>query len=179
MTNELAANLKQSLGWHKARVDCLVQLTLTLIVTRSVNLKELACVICGEAKLDSYYRRLQRCFSQVTLPRHAVAKLIMGLLFPLGDGVYLSIGRTNGQWGKKNINLLVLSVCYRGAAMPLYWRSLDKKGNSDTNARSILMNPFLEGFGHERVLGVLGDREFVGAEWFAYLINHEIPRGFN
>ena len=55
-----------------------------------------------------------------------VAKLIMGLLFPLGDGVYLSIDRTNGQWEKKNINLLVLSVCYRGAAMPLYWMSLDK-----------------------------------------------------
>ena len=175
MTNELAANLKQSLGWHKARVDCLVQLIMGLIMTRSVNLKELACVVSGEAKLDSHYRRLQRFFSQVTLPRHAVAKLIMGLFFPLGERVYLSIDRTNWLWGKKNINLLVLSVCYRGAAMPLYWMSLDKKGNSDTNERILLMNHFLEGFGRDRILGVLGDREFIGADWFAYLIHREIP----
>ena len=59
--------------------------------------------------------------------------------------------------------------------MPLYWMSLDKKGNSDTNERILLMNHFLEGFGRDRILGVLGDREFIGADWFAYLIHREIP----
>ena len=67
--------------------------------------------------------------------------------------------RTNWQWGKKNINLLVLSACYKGVAIPLYCIALDKKGNSDTSERIQLIDYFLEGFGRKKIAGLLGDRE--------------------
>lgn len=83
--------------------------------------------------------------------------------------------RTNWQWGKCNLNFLVLSACYRGSAIPLYWIALDKKGNSDTSERIKLIDRFLKGIGRERLLSLLADREFVGSEWFAYLAKKEIP----
>jgi len=75
MTNELEDNLKQVLGWHKLRVQCLVQIVLGLIAVRTVNLKELACFFSGAAELDSTYRRLQRFFAEVKFPRHVIAQL--------------------------------------------------------------------------------------------------------
>ena len=83
--------------------------------------------------------------------------------------------RTNWQWGKKNINLLVLSACYKGVAIPLYCIALDKKGNSDTSERIQLIDYFIEGFGCKKIAGLLGDREFIGEDWFAYLRKHQIP----
>lgn len=175
MINELEDNLKQAFGWHKSRINCLVQIVVGLIAVRSVNLKELACSLSGEAELSSHYRRLQRFFAQIKFPKHTIAKLIMGLFFSDKETVYLSIDRTNWQWGKMPINLLVLSVCYRGAALPLYWVALNKKGNSDTKERIELVDNFVKCFGRRRIFGLSGDREFIGQDWFNYLLKQEIP----
>ena len=51
--------------------------------------------------------------------------------------------RTNWQWGKKNINILMLSITYKGIAIPLFWSLLDKKGNSNTSERIALMERFI------------------------------------
>ena len=83
--------------------------------------------------------------------------------------------RTNWRWGKKNINLLVLSACYKGVAIPLYCIALDKKGNSDTSERIQLIDYFIEGFGRKKIACLLGDREFIGEDWFKYLRNLKIP----
>lgn len=100
--------------------------------------------------------------------------MVAGLFLPDAP-VYLSMDRTNWQWGKSNINILVLSACYKGAAVPLYWIALDKKGNSDTQERIDLINKFIHGFGRNKILGLLGDREFIGEDWFDYLLKQEIP----
>ena len=50
MINELETNLKQALGWHKARITCFAQIIIGLIAVRSVNLKELACAFSGNTK---------------------------------------------------------------------------------------------------------------------------------
>jgi len=174
MLNELEANLKDTFGWHKSRIRCLVQIIVGLIAVRSVNLKELACAFMGESELNSHYRRLQRFFAQVRFPRHTLANLLLGLFYSADEKVYLSMDRTNWKWGKANINLLVLSACYRGVAIPLYWTALNKRGNSNTQERIALINEFIDGFGKARIAGLLGDREFVGDDWFSYLLDQKI-----
>lgn len=77
--------------------------------------------------------------------------------------------RTNWQWGKKNINILMLSITYIGIAIPLFWSLLDKKGNSNTSERIVLMERFIIQFGKDKILGLLADREFIGADWFRWL----------
>jgi hypothetical protein len=175
MINELEVTLKQSLSWNKPTTTCLVQILMAVITLRTVNLKKLACGIKGEASLESQYRRLQRFFAKVTFPAHVLAKLLAGLFFSPGEAFYLSMDRTNWQWGRSNLNFLVLSACYKGVAIPLYWVALDKKGNSDTAERIVLVNRFISGFGRKKIAGLLADREFVGNQWLAYLIESQIP----
>jgi AraC-like DNA-binding protein len=77
--------------------------------------------------------------------------------------------RTHRQWGKKNLNILMLAVVYKGIAIPVYWLLLDKKGNSDTRERIAIMKRFIKQFGKERLLGILAEREFIGERWLTWL----------
>jgi len=87
---------------------------------------------------------------------------------------YLVFDRTNWQWGKKNINILMLAVVYKGIAVPVYWLLLNKKGNSSSRERIALLKRFISQFGKERIIKVLADREFVGKEWFKWLKSQKI-----
>ena len=78
---------------------------------------------------------------------------------------YLALDRTNWKWGGININLLVLAVVYRGAAIPVYWLPLNKRGNSNSRERIALVQRFIGEFGRYRIRGILADREFTCAPW--------------
>jgi hypothetical protein len=54
----------------------------------------------------------------------------------------ISIDRTNWQFGKTDLNLLVLSVAHGDVGIPLFWRVLDKAGNSNATERIDLMQEF-------------------------------------
>jgi hypothetical protein len=88
---------------------------------------------------------------------------------------YLSLDRTNWKWGSINSNLLVLAVVYRGAAIPVYWLPLNKRGNSSSRERIALMKRFIHQFGRDRIKGLLADREFIGDEWLGWLRKEKIP----
>lgn len=81
--NELETTLKQVLGLHKSRIECLIGIVFGMIKLRTVNLKQLACAISGCTQIDSNYRRLQRFFEQVRLPRQLLAQMIYGIFFYL------------------------------------------------------------------------------------------------
>jgi hypothetical protein len=81
----------------------------------------------------------------------------------------LTLDRTNWQWGKKNINILMLAVVYKGIAIPVYWLLLNKKGNSNTKERIALLKRFIKRFGKTRIIRLLADREFIGKDWFTWL----------
>lgn len=169
----LSEILNEHFGWNKARMDCFVGMLVALIQMRTVNLVKLACAFEGKAKLDSRYKRIKRFFSGFTIDMAVVAAWAMDL-FGLNQ-VYLSMDRTNWQWGKADINILMLSVVYKGIAFPVLWSLLDKAGNSNTAERIVLIQTFVNRFGKERIAGVLGDREFIGNEWFGWLRKESIP----
>ena len=50
---------------------------------------------------------------------------------------------------------------------------LPKKGNSNTKERIELLEKFIQIFGVEKIDRLLGDREFIGETWFAYLSTHQ------
>ena len=68
----------------------------------------------------------------------------------------------------------MLSIVYRGIAIPLLWRLLDKRGNSDTAERIELIVRFIRQFGKSRLEILVADREFVGNVWFTWLLNEGI-----
>ena len=99
----------------------------------------------------------------------------MGLFGFTGTDSYLSLDRTNWKWGGININLLVLAVVYRGAAIPAYWLPPDKRGNSGGRERMALLQRFIGRFGKSRINRPLAGRGFVGDQWMAWLTKQQIP----
>ena len=70
---------------------------------------------------------------------------------------------------KKNINILMIVITYQGIGIPVVWMFLNKRGNSNTAERIALVKRFISIFGKEKIDCLLGDREFIGKAWFAYL----------
>ena len=174
--HELKAVLAGYLPWHGARIGFLAQLfLLALLKVRSVNLAELATGFGGNSKVDSHYKRLQRLFRSFEIDQDSLARRLVRLV-PVGDGPWrLTMDRTNWQFGKVDINFLVLGIAYRGIALPVFWSVLGKTGNSSTAERIALMERFLAVFGAARVGALLADRELVGEAGFRWLPTWRIP----
>jgi hypothetical protein len=98
----------------------------------------------------------------------------MALFGFLDTSFYLVMDRTNWQGGKKNLNILMLAVVYKGVAIPIYWVLLNKRGNSNTRERIAIIKRFTRQFGKERLLGILADREFIGGPGLSWLKTEQI-----
>ncbi len=174
LINELKSSLNGILHWDKRRIDCFVKILLGLMVVQAVNLKKLSCAMFGQASPDSNYRRLQRFFSRLRMDYNALAQLIV-VLFKFNQGKhYLILDRTNWKWGKCDINILFLCIAYKKIAVPIFWLVLNKRGNSSTRERAVLIQRFVDIFGKDNIAGVLGDREFIGKRWFEYLNSNDL-----
>lgn len=172
--SELSASLNGSFAWNKARMTCFVKMMLSLISTRTVNLNKIACSMSSTAEQASRYRRIQRFFAEFPIDFDMIAAFIFKLFFISGGKWYLTMDRTNWQWGKSDINILTLAVVFKGIAIPIYWELLDKRGNSDTPERIAIVQKFIDKFGKDCIAGLLGDREFIGGDWFDWLIKGQI-----
>lgn len=82
------------------------------------------------------------------------------------------LDRTDWKFGKKPINILTLGVNFNGISIPLAWISLGRAGNSKTIDRIAILKRVI---GKLNVNSFTADREFIGAEWFKFLIDAKIP----
>ena len=154
---------------------CFVGMLIALMGVGTVNLAQLALTFPSRALIPSRYRRMQRFFSGHWIDYNDVAQFVMKLFDFMDADIYLSLDRTNWKWGRTNINLLVLAVVYRGAAIPVYWLPLNKRGNSNSRERIALLKRFISRFGKNRLQGLLADREFIGDPWMGWLLKERIP----
>lgn len=166
--------LQPHLGWHGARVAFLALFLIALFRVKTVNLTELATAFIGKAKLESNYKRLQRFFGKFELNYYTVARLVANLM-NIPQPWVLSIDRTTWEFGDCVINILMLGVVHNGVAFPLLWWMLDKKGNSNSGERIELLDEFFEVFPEVEVSYLTADREFLGANWFKYLLEQAYP----
>ena len=167
--------LKDTLRWNKPRLQCFISLLGALLQVQQMDLSRLVQAMNDNAQLQSRYRRLQRFFQTTRFDYDAIAHLIMGM-FAFDQGhFYLTLDRTNWKWGRKNINLLVIAVAYKGIAIPIYWLVLNKQGNSNQRERIALLHRFIAQFGSTPIQAILGDREFIGQQWWAAMSLHSIP----
>ena len=173
---------EQYYDWSYRRIGFFGNLISSIIRSRSVNMQKVAENIEGNAMSGSNYRRIQRIFKDQKVDMEMTARLLSTIL-PDNEPWILCMDRTNWQLGKNNINLLVLSAAYKGMAIPLLWSFLTtdetgdvgKKGNSNDMQRRELMERFVSLFGKERIKTLTADREFIGKEWFGWLMQEDIP----
>ena len=166
--------LGKELPINAARVKFIVLLIISLIKVQSVNYERLAQGFDNPVELSSNLRRIQRFFAHFLLDSDLIARLLFKLL-PFAGPYSLTLDRTNWKFGQRNINILVLGVIYKGMALPLLWTFLgDKRGNSDQNERIALMNRYIDLLGVHTIDFLTADREFIGQDWWQFLIDHKI-----
>jgi len=167
--------LQQHLRWNAARVGFVSIFLIALIRVRTVNLAEIATGLSSEAKVASRYKRLQRFFREFEVDYESIALMVVKVM-KIPEPWVISIDRTDWKFGKTVFNVLTLGVVHHGIAFPLVWIMLDKKGNSNTRERCELWNRFLEIFADRQIDFLSADREFVGEEWFDYLLSDPCTR---
>lgn len=172
--NKIVASLKNETGWNKARVKFFVSFIYALYKIQTVSFVKLSQAIDGRASQESKLRRVQRFFAGFDMDGNLIAKLVFALL-PNKPPYHLSMDRTNWKFGKTNINILTISVCYMGVGLPLMWTILPKQGNSNWTERKELIDRCISLFGVDSIEAFMADREFIGGKWFDELIHNNIP----
>ena len=161
----------------------LLLLCTCILAVQSTNLRQCAKrvskLIGKEIKLETAYSRLKRFFQ--TGESEKILKGICILVIRTmcqHKECYLILDRTNWEFGKCKINLLVIGLLYKNVFIPLVWKDLEKKGNSNTKERLDLMDRLLNWWPKDSMkipqLYLAGDREFIGYKWLRGLEKRDI-----
>lgn len=156
------------LGWRLPRIMLIAHIVLAIIQKRTVNLSTLATSFDHTALTESNYKRLQR-FLRDNSWNIADIRALWTRWLPKEPWI-LCLDRTNWKLGKNNINILVLAVEWKGLAIPILWKLLPKKGNSNLQERISLLQEFVERYGIEKIQYITADREFRGILWIQWLL---------
>lgn len=145
-----------------------------ILSEKTVNLWKLKAGVgkqLGNSEVDSrsHYQRLKRWLWQEKVTPGIwiqIAKASLSLLG--GQTQCLIIDGSSWKSGGLIYHFLTLSVLYQGISVPVWWLELGRLGQSSQWHRQLLIRSAL------RLLNLkgkvlLGDREYVGLEWFASL----------
>lgn len=171
--NQLRNRLQLHFHWNFYRIRFLSRFITSLIISSTVNLTKIALLFNTESKHQSNYRSLQRFFKEYNIDYVEYMHFVLKQL-PSKEKFYIVMDRTNWKFGNNPINILMLGIIYKGQCFPFCWELLDKGGSSSSVERKELLEKAISVLGKERILGLLGDREFIGVRWFKYLIDSEI-----
>jgi hypothetical protein len=145
--SELLQILSNSLFLHKSRLVCLVRLITRLMLVGTVNLTKVSLAFGSDAKNDSRYRRLRRFFAEVKINFDQIARIVIVLLKQNTDEPWILIfDRTRWDLGECANNILVLSLSLGDIAVPLFWKHIEKRGNSHAHDRIELLERFSQVF---------------------------------
>src|SRR3954467_14339946 len=147
MRRDVTAALRLALQGHlslrKSRLESFCVLVVGVLLSRTVNLSHLACMVPTQAEIASNDRRLQRFFEQVLLDGSQRARVIVRIA-GVGSGPWLlALDRTCWTFGRYDINVLMLAIIHNGIAIPVMWDVLGRAGNSTTAQRSALLSDAL------------------------------------
>jgi hypothetical protein len=128
--------------------------------------------------MNNAYAKLIRFFKM-----HHIGNFILGirsLILTISeiDLQYLIVDRSNWKRGIKNFNLLTIGSLIENVFMPLHWLQLNKRGNSNIEDRKSLIEGLCDLIDKagRTITGsiLLADREFIGQQWFEYLLGKNL-----
>ena len=160
--------LKANLPFDDRRLQLLAALLVALFQLKTVNLTRLANILDVGAKPESKYRRLKRFFADYSIDAGLWAQLIIKLLDLKGRHI-LAIDRTLWQFGTTWVNILTLSLVVGNTSVPLFWKVLWHRGNSNLCQKTALLDCYIAVFGVSQVAYLCGDREFDSIKLVEYL----------
>lgn len=158
-----------------ARQKFIAQFVIGLIKSRNVQFCEVAQHLNDAVKPASNETRIQAFFRHVRPDADALAHLLLSLL-PGQGPVRLCLDRTAWQFGRCQVNVLLVTAGRDEWQVPLYWQLLaNGGGNSNAAQRIAVLERCVALVGRDRVALVLGDREFIGRTWLKWLHDNALP----
>lgn len=158
-----------------------------IIGSRTVNLYKHKDIAGGikqgkSIQAQSHYTSAIRFFKMPRIESFIWSVLLMLLSMPTFENLstcnYLVVDRTNWKRGAKNINLLTIGTLLQDVFVPLMWTQLDKRGNSNFQDRKTLITRLLrlmkQAGRTTKGMILLADREFIGSQWFEFLVSKEL-----
>jgi len=118
--------------------------------------------------------RFEDFFREVDLNYEILA---LCFLFCLGEKgkIRLCLDRMEWDFGRCQINILMLTASCGQVQVPLFWELLDNKsGNSNTFQRIDLLQKAVDLIGVKRIGILIADREFIGHIWLKFLKKNHI-----
>jgi hypothetical protein len=159
---------------NQARQKFVSQFVAGLIGSKKVQLNAVAEYLNEERENESNERRIQAFFKDCQLDYQQVAILLV--LFIAKGKVSLCLDRTEWDFGKCQVNILLISARCGAVGIPLFWELLDNKsGNSSVEDRCQLLEKVIALVGKQRIGLLVADREFVGKQWVSKLRQYQIP----
>jgi len=174
-SNALSEAIHNHIPLSPTRRETLAWLALLIMRHGTICLWRLAAHVATAAATDSVRRRFYRFFQHVELDGAMAAQVVVDLLGIRGKPWVLAMDRTNWEFGKATINILMIAVIWNGVGIPLIWTLLPSAGNSNTKTRTDLLDRLHAAFPNLKVVSLMGDREFIGDAWMAYLRERKIP----
>ena len=168
-SNALSRAIAKHIKLSATRRETLSWLTLLIMQHGTISLCRLAAHVASTAHITSVRRRFYRFFQFVWLDSTLAAHVVVELLGLSGKPWVLAIDRTNWDFGKVTINILMISVVCNGIGVPLLWMLLPTAGNSHTSERTELLDRLRAAFPDMKIAALMGDREFIGDAWMTYL----------
>jgi hypothetical protein len=173
-TKALSSAVSKHIHISPTRRETLAWLALLIMQQGTICLWRLAAYVTTAAQTESVRRRFYRFFQFVKLDGAMAAGVVVELLGLAGKPWVLAMDRTNWDFGKTTINILMISVIWNGMGIPLIWALLPHTGNSHTKTRTCLLDRLRKTFPTMTIASLMGDREFIGDTWMAYLKRNKI-----
>ena len=156
-----------------ARKKFMLNFAIGIILSKNVHVSDVVVHFDPNVELASHIRKAERFFNEYQLDYLQLAVLLLCFLPP--GRIHIAIDRTNWKFGAQNINFLTITAFCRGVGVPLLFELLDKKGNSNTSERKLLFKKLLRILPAKQIASFTADREFIGQDWYNFLITNKIP----
>jgi len=113
--------LQNYIPLNLSRAKYLASFIIAMLNCRTVNMAFLCNSMPSDIKAASWYRRMQRFVSEVSISWRVLPKMLVSMMGLENEKQWvLCLDRTNWKFGKRYINVLYLAVSFHGVAIPLF-----------------------------------------------------------
>lgn len=163
LQNEIRRILKENkIVKNASRKEFLGFYIPALIQSNSVQFFKTAKFLNAEVKVQSNMTRIQDFYREVDIDYDFVSILLLTLL-PKNKKLRICIDRTEWDFGKIQINILMVLVGHDNFQIPFYWEMLDNNsGNSNSDNRIDLLGKVFKIIDKKRIGLILADRDWAG-----------------
>lgn len=170
--------------WKGSLIKNMLLMVALLLEEKTVNLWKLKGSVgklLGNTETDSrsHYQRLKRWLRVGESDKSIWINMLKASVSLLRKkSQCLIIDGSSWKWGGSTYHrpaarFLALSILYKGVSIPIWWKDLGRLGISSPRHRKGMLRLALRVLDlKDKVL--IGDREYVGTEWFAALQNASI-----